>query len=488
MLKKILFLGLIILAGLLLILAFNYLRFAAPEQASPFATEHLYTAPEALSGALMFETISHKKEMLDVDAFKGMKAYLDSVFPLVDSLLSLKAINTHSLLYHWPGKAQDREAVVLMAHMDVVPVEYATRGEWVEPPFSGNLRDGYIYGRGALDDKGSYVSILNAVHLLLEKGHQPESDVYLCFGHDEEIGGDEGAAEVVAYLKKQGIRARLVLDEGGLLTQNIVPGISRPVALVGISEKGYVSLDFTVNIEGGHSSMPAQKTAVSTLNEAIQKLEENPLPSRLSAPLKGFIEHVGPHLPFTQKLAFSNPWLFKPLIFNVYEQNPSSAALVKTTQVTTILQAGIKDNVVPSRAWATVNYRLLPGDTPEEIMARARELINDTLVRIEIHDDFRIPASPVSDYRDPRFTYLQRCINTVFPEALVSPYLVLGATDGRHFYEISDHVYRFLPIRMLPEDIPRLHGVNERISLEDYNASVQFYHTFLKNLEQLKHP
>ncbi len=484
MFKKFVFGLLVLLIVLFAIVGVNYLRFKAPQYAPPFETPSLQVNPENLAKAIQFQTIAHKAEMLDANAFSGLQKHLRTAFPLVDSLLPQKRINHYSLIYYWKGRT-NAPPIVLAAHMDVVPVEYASREEWDVTPFSGTITDTHIYGRGTLDDKSSLIGVIHAVELLLQQGFVPQQDVYLCFGHDEEIGGKSGAAEIVNYLKSQGVRPQFVLDEGGILSDGIVPGIKQKVALIGVSEKGYMSIDLNVRIEGGHSSMPAQKTANGTLIAALNTLEENPLPSRISAPLEGFISQIGPNLPFAQKLAFSNPWLFKSLIFDAYQQSPSSAALVQTTQATTLLHAGIKDNVIPGRASATVNYRLLPGDTPEDILKRAETLIADSTVHLSIHDNFVEAPSPVSPFECNEFTYLQRCINTVYPDALVSPYLVLGATDGRYYYAITDKVYRFLPISMTPEDIPRLHGINERVSLKDFEGCVGFYYTLLKHLDSL---
>ena len=435
-----------------------------------------------LQEALRFETISHKKEMIDSSAFGGLHAYLDSVFPNITQKLEKTLVNDYSLVYKWKGSDPKAGNVVLMGHQDVVPVEYATRDEWDAAPFSGEIKDDYIYGRGTLDDKGAVLAILNGVEGLIEQGFTPRQTVYLCFGHDEEIGGEEGAQEIVKLLKQQGVSANLVLDEGGTLSKGIVPGVESPVALIGISEKGYMSVDLNVSIPGGHSSMPEERNALRVLTDAIYKLNHNQLPNKITPPIQGFIEHVGPHLPFAQKMAFANTWLFKPLIFSVYEKSASGAALIHTTQVNTIIQAGIKDNVVPNKASAVVNYRLLPGDTPEMILEHVKQTVGDSAVKVTIHDSFKESASPVSDYHDESFSQLASAILAIHPDAVVSPYMVLGATDGRYFYEISDHVYRFSPFPMTKKDLPRMHGINERIAVQDFKDAADFYATFIKSL------
>ena len=479
-LKKLLLALLLIIIGIASIIIYQTTQLS-PVAYTPLKRVSVNASAEALQGALRFKTISHKKEMIDTAAFTGLHNHLDSAFPLITQHLKKEIVNDFSLLYTWPGSDKKAGNIVLMGHQDVVPVEYATREQWVADPFGGTIKDGFIYGRGTLDDKGCTVSILNAVEGLLQKGFTPKQTIYFCFGHDEEIGGQQGAVEIVKVLKQKGVKANLVLDEGGTLSKGIVPGVNDPVALIGISEKGYMSVDLSVSIAGGHSSMPEERNALRVLTDAIYKLNHHPLPNQITPPIQGFIEHVGPHLPFTQKMAFANTWLFKHLIFSVYEKSASGAALIHTTQVNTIIQAGIKDNVVPNNASAVINYRLLPGDTPEKVLEHIKTTINDSAVRISIHDDFKEEPSPVSDYKHQSFTQIASAVKAIYPDAIVSPYMVLGATDGRYFYEISDHVYRFSPFPMTKDDLPRIHGINERIAVKDYSTAVDFYATLLSS-------
>ncbi len=479
--KRLLAFSGIILLVLIGVVLFNTLTFETRIAVEAGERVDAKANPEWLGKAISFPTISHKAEMMDTAAFEGLHAYLDSVFPLTDSLLIKERINKYALIYTWPGTDESLPPLVLMAHQDVVPVEYATLDQWDYPPFDGVVTDNYIYGRGALDDKGCLVSILAAVEHLLQQGFKTKRTVYLCFGHDEEIAGLDGARVVAETLRERGIKAGLVLDEGGTLSRGIVPGVEQEVALIGTAEKGYVSLKLAVDLAGGHSSMPEERTALGVLNEALYNLQQNPFPNRLTEPLEGFVESVGPALPFTQKMAFANTWLFKPLIFNVYEQSASGAALIHTTQVPTIFQSGVKDNIVPNRASAVVNYRLLPDDEPAEVLQRARDIIADSAVRVSILDDVAIKASPVSPHDSEPFKRLAASVKAIYPDAVVSPYLVLGATDARYFYSISDHVYRFSPFPMEKEDLPRIHGINERVSIKGFKNSVDFYATLLKD-------
>jgi len=436
---------------------------------------------EVLAEALTYPTISHKPGMRDTAAFKGFHRFLKRRFPLLHQQLRVDTFG-YSLMYTWEGQQSQRRPLVLLAHQDVVPVEYSSEKDWVQGPFAGKAQEEYLYGRGTLDDKGALIAILSAVEELLEENHNVQRSLIICLGHDEEIGGAQGAARMSAHLAEAGVKAGLVVDEGGTLSIGIIPGIAEPVALVGTSEKGYVSLEMLSQMPGGHSSMPEARNAVTALHSALNKLLESPPKPRFTKPLHGFMNEVGPHLPFTQKMAFAHRKLFKPLIFNIYNQRGASAALLRTTQVATILQAGIKDNVIPTRARAVVNYRLLPGDSPQEILARARKLVADSSIMVRIYDDFAIAASPVSPDTGYAYRSLQGAIKAVHGEhTVVAPYLVLGATDGRHYYQISEQVYRFSPFPMRSEDLPRIHGLNERIALYDFKPAVQFYKTLILN-------
>lgn len=473
-------------AGLLLILLVSVvlirtLIFTAPYFSNTLEPVEVSTDGQLLSGAISYETISHKREMRDDSVFLAFHAFLQQSFPQLHSTLRKEVINQHSLLYTWEGTDNSKKPLVLAAHMDVVPVDYASSSEWDVPPFSGKITDGNIYGRGTIDDKGSLMAILEAIESLIGHGFLPSRTIILAFGHDEEIGGNEGAQEMSKILEKRGVEAWMVLDEGGTLATGIVPGIDGTVALIGTSEKGYVSLDISADMKGGHSSMPEPVNALEAVNAAVFKLKSNPLPDRISEPIQGFIEHVGPNLPFVQKMAFANTWLFKPLILNTYKKSVSGAALIHTTQVVTMFNSGLKDNVVPTRARAVVNYRLLPGDSPEDILNRAKALIGDTSVKVVMHDGFGVAASPISDHQSDEFGFVAEAIQAVNPGVIVSPYLVLGATDGRYYYNITDKVFRFSPIPLESQDLSRIHGINERVSLAGYQKSVSFYATLIKN-------
>ncbi len=434
-----------------------------------------------LSGAIKFQTISNQDSTkTDPEPFIQFQQYLRTTFPLVHQNLEIKIIHHLGLLYQWKGSDPDLNPVLLTAHQDVVPVSPLSRDQWVYPPFSGDIEEGYIWGRGTLDDKGSLMGILEAVELLLSENFQPRRTLYLAFGQDEEVGGSNGAAAIARYLKNADVPVEYVLDEGGMITKNIVPDVTTPVALIGTAEKGYVSLQLAAKGNEGHSSMPPEFTSIGRVSRAITELEENPFPATLEY-AKPLLQTVAPEMPFFKKMVVSNLWIFSRLLENIYSQSPQLNAIIRTTTAPTIFQAGIKDNILPGEATAVVNFRILPGETMESVQTYVVNKIEDPLVEVTT-EPFGENPSPVSGMDNSSFHTLKTTIlQTAGPNILVAPYLVLGATDSRYYSIVSKNIYRFLPISYTSEDLDRMHGVNERIGIDNYVRSIQFYYQLIKN-------
>lgn len=432
-----------------------------------------------LAEAIRFQTISNQDPAkFDAVQFNGLQALLAQRFPRVHAALKREVINDYSLLYTWEGRGQGKP-IVLLAHLDVVPVEAGTEGKWAQPPFSGAIADGYVWGRGSLDDKHSVLAILEAVEYLLGAGFQPASTVYLAFGHDEESSGRNGAAVMAARLGERGVDAEFVLDEGGSIIEGMVPGIAAPVASVCVGEKGYVSVELTARSSGGHSSMPPLHTPIGTLSAAIEKLERNQVPAHVDAAMGKSFAFMGPELPFGQRVLFANLWLFGPLVERVLAKSPQSNAAIRTTTAPTIIEGGVKENILPASVRAVVNFRILPGDTVTSVVEHVRRVVDDPTVEIRVLGEGNDP-SPLSNPDAPAFGRIARAIRATFPGTLVTPFLTLGATDARYYAVISPNVYRFAPMRMRPEDLPRIHGTNERIAVKDYVGMIRFYIELLK--------
>jgi len=389
----------------------------------------------------------------------------------------------HSLLFSWKGKDERLKPVLLMAHMDVVPVDAATESSWHHPPFSGQVADGYIWGRGTMDDKGSVIAILEAAENLLTSGFEPQRTIYLAFGHDEEVGGNNGAANIAAALRSRGVELEFVLDEGLNILSGIISGLSSPVALIGIAEKGYLTLRLTIETPGGHSSMPPADTAIGVMSRALHKLSASPFSSRLDGPTRRMLEFIGPEMAWSKRLVLANLWLFDPLVRRQLAASPLTNATIRTTVAPTIINAGVQENVLPTRAAAVLNVRILPGETIAGAIEHVRKTIDDPKIQLTSLPVSMEPSS-VSDIESPSFTLLHRTIRQISPEAIVAPSLLVAATDSRHYSALTKNIYRFLPITLRPEDTKRYHGIDERISIQDYERCVRFYAQLIRNSQK----
>jgi carboxypeptidase PM20D1 len=439
-------------------------------------------AVQRLAGALRIPTVSYgEPERNDPAQFDALADYLQRSFPRTHAALTRELVGK-SLLFTWAGKDPSAPPLLLLAHTDVVPVEPGTEEKWTHPPFGGVVADGAVWGRGARDDKSSVLALLEGAEWLLAQGFQPTRTVLLAFGHDEEIGGQEGAVRIAALLKSRGITNADLLDEGSaVLTGGIVPGVQRPVAAIMAAEKGYFSVKMTTRAEGGHSSRPPPVTAVSRLAGAVARVQSSPLPTRLVSPVTDMFDRLAPEMPFAGRLVLANRWLFSPLIRRQLAANQTTNTLVRTTTATTVFQAGIKDNVLPSEAMALVNFRLLPGDTKAEVMAHLRQVIADEGVELAEYGGFGVEASAVSSTDSDAFRLLERTAREIFPEAVVSTGLVTGATDARNYEGVYATRYNFSPSLITPDDLPTIHGTDERIGVDNYLGMVRFYVQLLRN-------
>jgi carboxypeptidase PM20D1 len=472
------------IAILVAIVLFNTTRFgsrqidvARNDEAAPDAA----AAVQRLSRAIRFQTVSNQDAgKFPITEFDAFHAFLAQSFPRLGGALKSERINGYSLVYQWPGSDASLKPLLLMAHQDVVPVESVSASQWRQPPFGGTISDGFVWGRGALDDKASLMALHEAVETLVAQGFHPKRTIYFAFGHDEEIGGREGAAKIAQAFAAKNIRFDTVLDEGQVVTQGIVPGIDRPVALVGVAEKGYLSLELVVESEGGHSSMPPAQTAVGILSAAIARLEASPFPAAISEPVRRQFAFLGPEQDWIKRAVFANLWLFTPLVELQMDRMPSTRAMLRTTLAPTMLEGSVKENVLPMRARGVVNLRLAPGTSSEAAIRRVQTVIADARVRVVATGTSLSEPSPVTSVDGEAFGKLHRAVKATFPEAIVAPSLVLGATDTRHFITIADNILRFIPARMAREDLSRFHGVNERIGVDNYAEFIRFYMRYLR--------
>lgn len=449
----------------------------APARAQPAIDAALVA--EHLAQAIRFPTVSHQ----DPAAFRGapfdeLIAHLATTYTRVHQQLKVERVNGYSLLISWPGRDASLAPALFMSHLDVVPVEEEALEGWTHPPFGGVVADGFVWGRGALDVKNGVIIWLEAAELLLAEGFVPERGLFFAFGHDEEIGGNAGAGELAKTLRERGVRISFLVDEGGMISGDLglVPG--KLMAQINTAEKTYFTIHLTATSEGGHSSTPPPHTAIGKLATAIHRLEANPLPLRISTPVRDLFGALAPHLPWARRLAFRNLWLTGGIVMRNMAKDPFQAAMLRTTTAATIIRGGVKENVVPKRATATVNFRILPGETPDDVLAHVRNVIDDP--EIQISSDAWSTAPRPGRVDAPGYAVIADAIRSVLPEVLVVPGMLLGATDTRHFADIADDSYRFIGARVTRDQITGIHGTDERIAIDALAEAVEIHRGILR--------
>jgi carboxypeptidase PM20D1 len=431
-----------------------------------------------LALALRIETVSPEDpDDFEPRPFRLMRGYLRRMYPTTHRTLEWEAVGDWSLLYTWRGSDPKLAPILLAAHLDVVPAEAATLGEWTHPPFGGVVRDGVVWGRGALDDKASVIAIFEAVERLVREGFTPERTVHLALGHDEEVGGMEGARAIARLLEERDVELAFALDEGGVVVSDYLPAlVPGQIALVGIAEKGSAAIGLELEAEGGHSSAPPRRTAIGELARAVVRLEDHPMPAGIDGMTSQFLDQLAPQLRFLPRLVLGNRWLFGPILSRYFATVPALDAMQRTTTAATIFEGGLKENVLPTRARAVVNYRIHPRDSINAVSKHVRDTLADDRIRVAVgvRDPPRNP-SPVSPVDTDAWRTLASAIRANFPDAAVIPYLVIGGTDGRHYHRVTDSVYRFTPLVQGPEALKLAHGIDERVSIDNLIGAVRFY-------------
>lgn len=427
----------------------------------------------ALCEAISFPTVVFDDGTYDAGAFDGLAAMLVQRYPRLHADLRLEKFNEYGLLYTWEGSDPLLDPIVLMAHQDVVPIEEGTAEEWIAPPFEGRVIDGKIYGRGALDCKGPLIAVFEAIEYLLERDFKPLRTVHVVSGHDEEVGGRNGARAIAEELRGRGVTPWFVVDEGGAVVEGVLRSVNMPIAFVGIAEKGFVNFKLTARGEGGHSSLPPQETAVVSLAKAIVALEASPVPARIEA-IAPMLDALSDHLPGVVGALAARPVAAASLLSRVFAKDVRMDALQRTTMVPTIIEGGIKANVIPQSAAAVVNVRIIPGDTSSSVLAHIRSIVGND-IDVEISSDFMWEPSKLSRVDSDAWETLRGVIDEVFPSVIIAPWVVTGATDSRFFEELSGDVYRFLPFVLDEAGLSGFHGTNEFVSRDDAKRAVSFF-------------
>jgi carboxypeptidase PM20D1 len=446
----------------------------------PLADEPTDEAVAKLQTLVRIPTVSDRDPAkVDTSAFARFLEEHERLFPRLYGALELTRVGGHGLLFHWAG-ASDQRPVVLMAHLDVVPVDESA--PWQHPPFGAEIHGGAVWGRGTLDDKGCVVAISEAVERLLDQGLTPAQDVWLSFGSDEEVSGTT-AIEAVAELTRRGVEPWMVIDEGGAVAGQAFPGVKRPVGAIGVTEKGTTSVELRVGGRGGHASTPARNGPTARLARAILEVDRASMAASIPAPTIELFRRLAPHASLPLRPLLANAERLRPALTRaLLAAGPESAAMTRTTFATTTLQGSPALNVIASSARAGINIRVMVGDTVADVMSHLRKVIGDSSVEIEVVEEGE--ASPVSPVDDDAFRLIESTVAELFPEAVPAPYVMMAATDSRHFTHICKRVYRFAPFRMSKAQRQAIHSYDEHLGVDDFLLGIDWYQRLIERLPE----
>ena len=475
----------ILIFVLVLIIAIRTSKFKPSENTriSSYKESADLIGPQKLAEAVRIPTISYIDDAKkDKNAFYQLHELLEKQFPLIHKNCEKTIINKFSLVYCLKANnpKPEKKPVLITAHMDVVPVEEGTESDWREPPFSGNISDGMVWGRGTLDIKIHLIAAMEAMERLLEKGVSPSRDIYLAFGHDEELTGEQGALKIAEYFKDKGLEFDFVLDEGGLVVKNVIEGIDEPIAMVGVGEKGFANILLSVSMDGGHASMPARHTSLGILAKALCRLESHPFKPRLISCTKDFLMRIGPNMKGMNRVVLANLWLFKPLFLMIFSKTNTGSALLRTTMAVTMAQGSPAPNVVPQKSQACVNSRILPGQDGRTLLNHMKKILKGLPVEIEplvLDDPSSLSPSDCDAYR-----FIESLIGEFCGNVITVPYLVMASTDARKYEPVCKNIYRFTPYIIDDEDVAKIHGTNENISIENVNRCIDFFTALMERL------
>ena len=438
--------------------------------------------PGKLSALIRLPTVSaYTAEEEDEEAFSALKARLAELFPGIHAAMAREEPSPRSILFTWKGSDPGLKPVLLCAHFDVVPA--GNLAHWKHGPFSGDIADGELWGRGAQDIKVLLASIMEAAENLLASGFRPRRTIFLAFGGDEEVGGMRGAGAIAALLARKGVKASFLLDEGGPISLGMLSFVKRDIALIGVAEKGYIDLALRAKGTGGHASMPPKTTAPGNLARAIAAIEANPAKARLTKTLESFLVRLAPESSQPYRFLFANLWLTKSLILKTFGAAPTTNALIRTTNAVTMLEGSAKENVLADKAEATVNVRILPGESSAGVIGRIGALAKPFGVDVSSkHEGHEVEPSGESGTDHEGWKFIEAALALSHPEVTCVPFLFSAGTDTKHYRNVVEAMFRFSCLPQSQQDLSGVHGDNERVRLEDLDRCAGFYAKLISSL------
>ena len=473
-----------ILTIILVIIAFMLLRTFLINKKEKISLDYIKpdlsyyeNAPNLLSKAIRHKTISKTVyEETDFESFHNFISFIKKQYKEFISIVELELVNDYSIVIKWKGEDSKKKPILLMGHYDVVPAN----NDWTYDPFSGEIKDGYVWGRGSLDVKVQIISCLESASKLASENFTPERDIYFSFGHDEEQGGKNGALKVFDYFKQKNIHFDSVIDEGGCITRDFMKGIDRPIAVIGTCEKGYANIQIEVSGDEGHSSNPPKMTSLGKLSKLICDLEKNQMSMKLSKPTREMLYRLRPYMSFANKLILSNLWLFKYIFMFSFSKMPIGNALLRTTTAVTMAEGSSVPNVLPKTSKTIINFRISPEDSCSTLMKhiiKVTKKYNAKITPLRLDE-----PSKFSSFDSKCFLAIEKTVRKISKDAITTPYLMMAGTDSIKFEDISDNIYRFSPYEVSKDLLKGIHGTDEKIPVEQVKLCAYYFEMFIKDL------